>query len=347
MLHILATSLSLYVIVRLILPLRLPLWLKLVLSLLVVLVALKLYFFRMAFGTMMPELPRWLTAATGVLHGSLILLIILCALRDALLLALWLARKALPHVPTLPFSNGEWASGLLALSLLLSAVAVWQALRVPDVCKLSLTLPRLPQALNGLRIVQLSDPHISSGFPRDWVQAVVDKTNALKPDLIVITGDLADGRPPGEAVISRRWRTCARRWACFPARVIMNITGATKAGWRKAASRASGLWRMPMWFWKLGAKSWCWRASPTRPPRPSASPARTCGGPWKARPETPRASCWPTGPAWWSRALRKTWIFSFPAIPTAGSYSGSTQLSAGSTTAFSREPIMRDALCCM
>lgn len=68
MLHILATSLSLYVIVRLILPLRLPLWLKLVLSLLVVLVALKLYFFRMAFGTMMPELPRWLTAATGVLH---------------------------------------------------------------------------------------------------------------------------------------------------------------------------------------------------------------------------------------------------------------------------------------
>ena len=61
-------------------------------------------------------------AATGVLHGSLILLIILCALRDALLLALWLARKALPHVPTLPFSNGEWAAGLLALSLFLSAV---------------------------------------------------------------------------------------------------------------------------------------------------------------------------------------------------------------------------------
>ena len=195
MLHILATSLSLYVIVRLILPLRLPLWLKLVLSLLVVLVALKLYFFRMAFGTMMPELPRWLTAATGVLHGSLILLIILCALRDALLLALWLARKALPHVPTLPFSNGEWAAGLLALSLFLSAVAVWQALRVPDVRKLSLALPRLPQALNGLRIVQLSDLHISSGFPRDWVRAVVDKTNALKPDLIVITGDLADGPP--------------------------------------------------------------------------------------------------------------------------------------------------------
>ena len=59
MLHFLTTVLSLYVIVRLILPLRLPLWVKLVLALLVLLFALKLYFFRLAFGTMMPELPRW------------------------------------------------------------------------------------------------------------------------------------------------------------------------------------------------------------------------------------------------------------------------------------------------
>ncbi len=195
MLHFLTTVLSLYVIVRLILPLRLPLWVKLVLALLVLLFALKLYFFRLAFGTMMPELPRWLMAATGVLHGSLVLLIILCALRDALLLALWLARKFLPQLPALSFSSGQWAAGLLALSLLLSATAVRQALRVPDVHKFNLVLPRLPRALDGLRIVQLSDLHISPAFPRDWVRAVVDRVNALKPDLIVITGDLADGPP--------------------------------------------------------------------------------------------------------------------------------------------------------
>lgn len=195
MLHFLATILPLYVIARLILPLRLPLWLKLLLSLLVLLGALKLYLFRLAFGTMMPDMPRWAVIGTGMLHGALILLIILCAMRDALLLALWLARKFAPSVPALPFSTGQWALGLSALALLLSGLGVWQALRVPDVHHIIISLPRLPSALNGLRIVQLSDLHVSPAFPATWVGAVVRKVNALKPDLIVITGDLGDGAP--------------------------------------------------------------------------------------------------------------------------------------------------------
>lgn len=195
MLHFLATILSLYVIIRLILPLRLPRWGKLALALLTLLCALKLYFFRLTFGSMMPDLPRWFMITTGMLHGALILLIILCALRDAVLLALWLARRFLPQLPRPSLSGGQWAAGLLVISLLMSATAVQQALRVPDVHRLSLVLPRLPRDLDGLRIVQLSDLHISSAFPRPWVQAVVDRVNALKPDLIVITGDLADGPP--------------------------------------------------------------------------------------------------------------------------------------------------------
>lgn len=195
MLHFLATILSLYVIARLILPLRLPLWLKLLLSLLVLLSALKLSLFRLAFGTMMPDIPRWALLGAGLLHSLVILLIILCALRDALFLALWLARKLFPSLPALCFSPGQWASGLLSLSLLLSALGVWQALRVPDVHHVDISLPRLPAALNGLRIVQLSDLHVSPAFPAAWVRAVVQKVNALKPELIVITGDLGDGPP--------------------------------------------------------------------------------------------------------------------------------------------------------
>lgn len=199
MLHFLATILSLYVIARLILPLRLPLWLKFLLSLLVLLCALKLYLFRLAFGSMMPDLPRWALIGAGVLHGALILLIILCALRDALSLALWAARKLFQALPRVSFSPGQWAAGLSALALLLSCYAVWQALRVPDVHRLAVSLPRLPAALNGLRIVQLSDLHVSPAFPSTWVRAVVQKVNALKPDLIVITGDLGDGPPDRRA----------------------------------------------------------------------------------------------------------------------------------------------------
>ena len=51
----------------------------------------------------------------------------------------------------------------------------------------------LPQELSGLRIAQLSDLHVGPTIKRDFVQRVVDRTNALQPDLIVFTGDMADG----------------------------------------------------------------------------------------------------------------------------------------------------------
>ena len=57
------------------------------------------------------------------------------------------------------------------------------------------SLPRLPQALDGFRIVQLSDIHIGPILDRRFIHSIVEKTNALKPDLVVITGDLVDGAP--------------------------------------------------------------------------------------------------------------------------------------------------------
>ena len=59
--------------------------------------------------------------------------------------------------------------------------------------KLDVTLPGLPRALDGFRIVQLSDLHIGLTIDRAFVQRVVDRANALAPDLIVLTGDFVDG----------------------------------------------------------------------------------------------------------------------------------------------------------
>jgi predicted MPP superfamily phosphohydrolase len=57
------------------------------------------------------------------------------------------------------------------------------------------TLAKLPKALDGFTIVQLTDVHIGGGptLARDWLADVVARTNALAPDLIAITGDLVDG----------------------------------------------------------------------------------------------------------------------------------------------------------
>ena len=50
-------------------------------------------------------------------------------------------------------------------------------------------LRRLPPALDGLRIVQLSDIHHSPFTGREQIEHAVAKANSLNPDLIVLTGD--------------------------------------------------------------------------------------------------------------------------------------------------------------
>jgi hypothetical protein len=60
--------------------------------------------------------------------------------------------------------------------------------------RIEVTLPGLPRALDGFRIVQLSDLHVGLTIAQDFVQRVVDRANALQPDLFVLTGDLVDGK---------------------------------------------------------------------------------------------------------------------------------------------------------
>jgi uncharacterized protein len=56
----------------------------------------------------------------------------------------------------------------------------------------TLRLPQLPRELDGLRIAHLSDLHITGHLGREFYDVVVDETNALAPDLIVITGDILE-----------------------------------------------------------------------------------------------------------------------------------------------------------
>jgi len=51
------------------------------------------------------------------------------------------------------------------------------------------SVPNLPLAFSGFRIVQLSDLHYGSLVPLELIQHVVERANKIKPDLIVCTGD--------------------------------------------------------------------------------------------------------------------------------------------------------------
>jgi predicted MPP superfamily phosphohydrolase len=62
-----------------------------------------------------------------------------------------------------------------------------------DVTRLDVTLPGLPPALDGFRVVQLSDLHVGPISDRAAFRDALDRAVAEAPDLIVVTGDIVDG----------------------------------------------------------------------------------------------------------------------------------------------------------
>lgn len=89
---------------------------------------------------------------------------------------------------------GRIIAGSVAGATVTAAVAgVWHGLGTLVVRRVEVPLPKLPRAFDGFTIAQLTDMHVGPMRHRPWVQEVVEATNAFKPDLVAITGDLVDG----------------------------------------------------------------------------------------------------------------------------------------------------------
>ncbi len=58
--------------------------------------------------------------------------------------------------------------------------------------RLTVKLPKLPAAFNGLKIVQISDIHSGSFYDKEAVNRGIDMILDLKPDVIFFTGDLVN-----------------------------------------------------------------------------------------------------------------------------------------------------------
>ena len=112
-------------------------------------------------------------------------------------LALLVARVAgwlpLDDAPSM-LAVARWrAVAVLAAAAALGAVGMWSALAPPRVRRVPLRIPGWPAELDGYELVQLSDLHLGSLLGPSFARAVVDRTNALQPDALAITGDLVDG----------------------------------------------------------------------------------------------------------------------------------------------------------
>ncbi|HEU4412063.1 MAG TPA: metallophosphoesterase [Polyangiaceae bacterium] len=85
------------------------------------------------------------------------------------------------------------AGASAALGLAGGAAGLASALGAVRVDRVRVGLRRLPGALAGTRVVQISDVHIGPTLGRDFLERVVAQVNALEPDVVAITGDLVDG----------------------------------------------------------------------------------------------------------------------------------------------------------
>lgn len=151
--------------------------------------------------TKRPDLPFLLVRAGGFISSSFMVLSWFVLLRDLLLVLTFAVFLFVPD----DYGIGEsMFSALLSIpaeTLMLAAIfaaaatGMSRALAVPSVHRVDIPLMGLPRDLDGLTIAHLSDLHIGSTFTGEWLEEVVRRTNELKPDFTLITGDLADGTP--------------------------------------------------------------------------------------------------------------------------------------------------------
>src|SRR5206468_12238963 len=64
-----------------------------------------------------------------------------------------------------------------------------------EVTTTRVALPKLHAELTGLRLVQISDLHIGNRLDRARLDHMVERTNATRADIVVLTGDLFDFDP--------------------------------------------------------------------------------------------------------------------------------------------------------
>lgn len=142
-----------------------------------------------------PELPGWFLIALSIAFNSLLMLFFAALLKDFALAVLWIINRLL-HKNTPFFPHPVIISaGIAVLAILLGVWGTVNAVLVPEVREETLTIPDLPPGLDGLRIAVLADIHCSAVNREAYVREVMTRTNALKPDLIFLLGDLVDGTP--------------------------------------------------------------------------------------------------------------------------------------------------------
>ena len=137
-----------------------------------------------------PDLPQIVVWLCGWAYATAMLLTGLACVAALADVALCLARRPVPVR-----AKRVRIVVLAVMAALFSLWGMYEGVRVPSVRRVEIAYSDLPSAFDGYRIVHLSDLHCSTAARRWRTEGIVERVNALNPDLIAITGDFVDGTP--------------------------------------------------------------------------------------------------------------------------------------------------------
>lgn len=120
-------------------------------------------------------------------------LLILTLVRELTMLATLLVDLAWPGWLELASWRRQSALAVVLLGFLITLLGFSNARRTAAVTRVSIPIKNLPPALQGFRIVQISDIHVGPTIRQAYLRRIVAAVNRQQPDMVAITGDLVDG----------------------------------------------------------------------------------------------------------------------------------------------------------
>ena len=128
--------------------------------------------------------------ASYVCMGWLNFVVILSLARDLLFIATAWGEPLVAEHAYLRDAGAMW---VVIGSFAMLGIGMLAALRGPGVRQVDIPIENLDPALEGLRIVQITDLHVGATIRAGYVRNVVRMANELAPDLVALTGDFVDG----------------------------------------------------------------------------------------------------------------------------------------------------------
>lgn len=200
MILIFGALLAVYVFCRAILPLRLKWSWKILLAALLAVAAFKFHLLHLFGGPMFfsPVLPEGVLLAAAWLFSVLFLFFFLLLAADAARLLYLLVLFCLRRKRTERFRiiGNRVNLVLLVIAAALATVGMIGGTAVPRVREETIAVNHLPEGADGLTVAVLADLHVDGITRADRIRKIVERTNALNPDIVIIAGDFVDGTVP-------------------------------------------------------------------------------------------------------------------------------------------------------